>query len=465
MEKPELSIIIDTDCSIDDLRAISLLLSRSEISIKGIVISDGSVSPVDGYRKIRSLLIEFDSDSIPVACGELHPGDAPPWRDFNRQISWGKQSAVGTCRESATELLNQEAGDASQKIVLVCLGPLTTIGRIITENQTIQAGIERIVWYTASARPLSGFNYEYDRKNADIVLNSGTRIDLISNLNKEISVFDTALYNTTLNTNTKLGEILRYVHSQEIVSERLVRNHFRLFDDLVALYLTNPELFDMTISMSVSKIRYTRDYNASAIREVYSDMIKGIYIAGHNVVFTRFPIQRELFRYDVREIMDTAIARYGSEEWKANVMTDEFHGHLGVFSIVGAKMGIKARELFDVGPDVLEVVSYAGSVPPYSCLNDGIQVSTGATLGMGTIRVIADSIAFPSALFMYNERSIRLTLKREYLEKVDADIRDGILTFGLADDGYWKLIRRNALVYWTEWNRDEIFHIEEVTLP
>jgi len=26
---------------------------------------------------------------------------------------------------------------------------------------------------------------------------------------------------------------------------------------------------------------------------------------------------------------------------EANVMTDEFHGHLGVFSIVGAKMGIK----------------------------------------------------------------------------------------------------------------------------
>ncbi len=45
----------------------------------------------------------------------------------------------------------------------------------------------------------------------------------------------------------------------------------------------------------------------------------------------------------------------GYDEWKANVMTDEFHGHLGVFSIVGAKMGIKARELFGVGADMLEV--------------------------------------------------------------------------------------------------------------
>ena len=42
-------------------------------------------------------------------------------------------------------------------------------------------------------------------------------------------------------------------------------------------------------------------------------------------------------------------------------MTDEFHGHLGVFSIVGAKMGIRAREIFGVGPDMLNVVTYAGT--------------------------------------------------------------------------------------------------------
>jgi len=36
------SVIIDTDCAIDDMRAISLLLDRPEITIKAILLSDGS---------------------------------------------------------------------------------------------------------------------------------------------------------------------------------------------------------------------------------------------------------------------------------------------------------------------------------------------------------------------------------------------------------------------------------------
>jgi pyrimidine-specific ribonucleoside hydrolase len=236
-----------------------------------------------------------------------------------------------------------------------------------------------------------------------------------------------------------------------------------LCDDLVALYLTNPELFDINTITDKLNVRYNKDFNLQGVKEAISDMINGIYVSERNVVFNRFPVQREMFNYDVRQIIDSAIARYGLDEWKANVMTDEFHGHLGVFSIVGAKMGIKARELFGVGPDMLEVLTFAGTNPPYSCLNDGIQASTGATLGMGTIHLAADSITKPSAVFTYKGRSFRISLRKEYFEKVDADINEGILKFGLMDDGYWKLIRHNALKYWLEWDRNKIFDIEEIS--
>ena len=125
-------------------------------------------------------------------------------------------------------------------------------------------------------------------------------------------------------------------------------------------------------------------------------------------------------------------------------------------------MGIKARELFGIGADMLEVTSYAGTKPPYSCLNDGIQVSTGATLGMGTIHLVSHGKTKPSAIFTYNNRSVRISLKKEYLDQVDADIKEGIMKFGLMDDGYWKLIRHNALKYWLEWDRNKIFDIEEI---
>ena len=39
------TVIIDTDCGIDDMRAISLLLARPEITIQAILTSDGSLTP------------------------------------------------------------------------------------------------------------------------------------------------------------------------------------------------------------------------------------------------------------------------------------------------------------------------------------------------------------------------------------------------------------------------------------
>ena len=63
------TIIIDTDGAIDDMRAISYLLARPEITIKAILLSDGSLPPVESAEKVASLLNEFNNDSIPLACG------------------------------------------------------------------------------------------------------------------------------------------------------------------------------------------------------------------------------------------------------------------------------------------------------------------------------------------------------------------------------------------------------------
>jgi inosine-uridine nucleoside N-ribohydrolase/formylmethanofuran dehydrogenase subunit E len=455
------TVIIDTDCAIDDMRAISLLLARPEIIIKAILLSDGSLPPCEGSEKVCSLLHEFNYDNIPVACGEIIKGVNPPWREFNRQINWGKTPMNRVTDLKAADFLAEILRTSNDKIILISLGPLTNIAQLIKKNPSLLPKIEKIIWYNESVKPLEGFNYECDRASADIAFNSGVRIDVISNLKNESAFFDLSVFEVCKQLKTRLATILYSAHRQQAVYEKLKQNHFRLCDELVALYLTNPELFGMNIITDKLNVRFNKEYDIKGVREAICDMINGIYISERNVVFNRFPVNRELYSYDVRQIIDSAIARYGYDEWKANVMTDEFHGHLGVFSIVGAKMGIKARELLGAGPDMLEVLSYAGSRPPYSCLNDGIQVSTGATLGMGTIHLAADSTVRPSAVFTYKGRSIRISLKMEYLNKVDADINEGIIKFGLMDDGYWKLIRNNALKYWVEWDRNKIFEITE----
>jgi pyrimidine-specific ribonucleoside hydrolase len=456
------NIIIDTDCGFDDFRAITLLLSRPEIIVKGILTTDGSLPPSEGFLKVYSLLYEFKRDSIPVGCGERSEKINPEWRQFNRSFNWGRQNIDYKPEMSASELLLKILNKENKKITLVCLGPLSNIEKALKSEPESISKIERIVWYNESVAPTSGFNYECDKESANLVLKSGIRVDIMSNLDLENAKFDTTIVSMCNNSWSEVARVFSYCFNQNQVKKSLNNGHFFLGDDLVAVYLTNPELFSINAEAKRLNIRFNKDFDINGVREVIQDMIKGSYTSERNIVFNTFPIKREFFNYDIRPVIDTALALYGPDEWKANVMTDEFHGHLGVFSIVGAKMGIKAREIFGVGQDMLDVVTYAGSKPPYSCLTDGIQVSTGATLGMGTIHLAKSKKVSPAAVFTYNNRSIKIILKREYFDMVDTDIKEGISKFGLMDDGYWKLIRHNALKYWLEWDRNKIFDIEEI---
>jgi len=94
-------------------------------------------------------------------------------------------------------------------------------------------------------------------------------------------------------------------------------------------------------------------------------------------------------------------------------------------------------------------------------MNDGLQASTGATLGQGAIHLI-DTIAKPQAVFTYNNISILVKLKPEYLKEIKSVIDEGIKTYGLQDENYWILVRQASLKWWLEWDRNVIFEIKEL---
>jgi pyrimidine-specific ribonucleoside hydrolase len=176
----------------------------------------------------------------------------------------------------------------------------------------------------------------------------------------------------------------------------------------------------------------------------------------NSVVFTDIPKNPSLFREDVRPIVNQIIDTYGIEEWKACLLTNEFHRHLGTYSLVGAKMGVRAREILEAPFDTLEVTSNAGSKPPLSCMNDGLQVSTGASLGRGTIRVL-EAQPSPSAVFDFNDISLTLTLKKEVWEKIKKDIRKLVELHGGMNKAYFKDVRELSIRYWKELDRYDIF--------
>lgn len=175
-------------------------------------------------------------------------------------------------------------------------------------------------------------------------------------------------------------------------------------------------------------------------------------------VLKSFLFPREWYADDVADMVGNCVMRHGEQEWRAVVLTNEIHGHLGIYSTLGAKMGVLARELFrNLGVEgELSVLSFAGSVPPVSCLNDGLQVSTGSSMGHGLFAVSPDSAPSVRARFTCGTLSVEIRLKPEYEALIQADIRQGVALYSHSPE-YWQHVRRLALQYWRDWDRTQIF--------
>ena len=172
-------------------------------------------------------------------------------------------------------------------------------------------------------------------------------------------------------------------------------------------------------------------------------------------------IPQSLYAQDVADMAGDCLRRYGPEEWRAVVLTNEIHGHLGIYSTLGAKMGILARELFEAQglEDDISVLSFAGSIPPVSCLNDGLQVSTGASMGHGLFAVSSGRKACSAeARFTCGSVTLDISLKPAFEESIRSDIRQGVALYGHGPR-YWDYIRSLALKYWLEWDRRQIYAV------
>ncbi len=179
-------------------------------------------------------------------------------------------------------------------------------------------------------------------------------------------------------------------------------------------------------------------------------------------VIQAIPTDTSFYMSDLQPYVTEIRNRYGEDEWFSGVIANELHRHLGVFAIIGVKMGIRAREYFCTGVDELSVTSHAGSTPPLSCMNDGIQVSTGATPGHGLLTVSTGTLSFPAADFTHKGKTIRITLKKELAEKVSSELKEINFVNGLDSDIYWELVRQNSIKYWLQFDRHKIFDIQVI---
>jgi len=103
-----------------------------------------------------------------------------------------------------------------------------------------------------------------------------------------------------------------------------------------------------------------------------------------------------------------------SDELVKHVM--EFHGHLGPFLVLGVKAGLLANSL--LGRDCFKTTATitTSPSPPSSCFVDGVQFTTGCTMGKCNIRLRKGKGL--SVLFLKEGRKLRLKLKKDVLDSV-----------------------------------------------
>jgi len=96
-----------------------------------------------------------------------------------------------------------------------------------------------------------------------------------------------------------------------------------------------------------------------------------------------------------------------------------FHGHLGVYVTIGLRMGAIGKRQFGHHKGLRAIVGSA-SQPPMLCVVDGVQFSSGCTLGKGNI--VVEPAQEPQVTFEKEGRRLRIGLKPGWRERIDREM-------------------------------------------
>jgi len=95
----------------------------------------------------------------------------------------------------------------------------------------------------------------------------------------------------------------------------------------------------------------------------------------------------------------------------------EFHGHLGPYLVLGLRMGVLAKNTLNTNPFEIKAEIHTEKRTPRSCILDGIQFTSGCTLGKRNIDVIESDDIF--GIFFKNNSKLMIKVKKESLENVE----------------------------------------------
>lgn len=455
--KPSHYVIIDTDGGIDDIKAISMLLSSHDVRVLAITVSPGVLSAEEAYIKIRSLLNSYYHEGLLVGINRI-ASHKPTDHALAKESIWGSEKGIDINKApDILPLLKDVLSTETTKVSFISLGSLNTAYLAIRDLPLFREQVKDIIWSADGADDKEGFNYNIDKKASEAILKQEIPVKIIRAFERGNTVFyDDEILKSLSDVKTPYSSrISGFLKSESAKTHKFA---YSAVDEMAVVFLHYPALF---VNKTAGNISDCSPGDINGIRVSLIRIFAGETVE-ENQLIKELPLDPSFYFDDISLYVNEIIDKYGHDEWTAGVFSSEMHRHLGVFEIIGVKMGIRAIEYFSAGVDEFKVLTFAGSNPPLSCMNDGLLVSTGATPGHGLLTVSDDPAKKPGAQFTYKNRKLRITLKPELAEKITAEMKEINFIYGLDSDIYWELVRKNTIKYWKDLDRHEIFVIGEV---
>ena len=342
-------------------------------------------------------------------------------------------------------------------MIVLALGPLTNLATALEARPGLKDGILKVVF--AGSPTDESWNVRYDPAALEAVQAAGLEVDFV--VSEGRGALKPEAWSTgplAFGAGTSVGEnFVTKLLSTDRVREHYLQRFERYYDELALMYLVDETLF-----WGKGRNDYWIPNNRAGINNLLTQLLVDGRQGKDRVVFVEGSLPDGVLRKDVRDRKARIIEKNGQTEWFAQLLMNEMHEHLGAYSVIGVKMGLRAAELLNAPQHGMRVISHIKPGPPASCLNDGVIVATGCTPGRALYSYEPREPATIAVSFECNDRLITLELKKNYRLKIRNRIKELLEKHTLEDHEYWHGVRESGLDIWENWHRRDLFDLIEI---
>ena len=122
-KRAKYNIVIDTDCGVDDFRALTYFMASRDCNINCITTVDGVLDPNQGANYLNELLKLYHHEGIPLGEGEKHKAS----KEYSSHAlsMWAKLFPINVKAEfkPALDVLSAAIKSENKRTIIIALGP------------------------------------------------------------------------------------------------------------------------------------------------------------------------------------------------------------------------------------------------------------------------------------------------------------------------------------------------------